>query len=239
MSSVARNYETLADVELASLIARRDAAAVRVVTGRNNQRLYRAAWSILKNREDAEEAVQEGYLKAFASIESFAGQSTLTTWLTRIVLNEALGKHRSARSRRRQLQQQSVVVIEEYREKLMGGSETYASPEAAAARGQVGKLLENAIADLPEAFRIVVMLRDVDGLTVDETAEALQIPAQTVKTRLLRARRRLQKTLKPSLHDALRGAFPFAGKACDAMTDRVLFSLGVLPHPQNGTESQL
>ena len=121
-----------------------------------------------------------------------------------------------------------MLVIEEYREKLMGGLDSNLSPEADAARNQVGKLLEIAIAELPETFRVIVMLRDVDGLSVEETAEALQISPQTVKTRLMRARRRLQKTLTPTLQDALRGAFPFAGKACDAMTQRVLINLGVL-----------
>jgi RNA polymerase sigma-70 factor (ECF subfamily) len=123
------------------------------------------------------------------------------------------------------LREQSIAVIDDYRENLMGGSATSSSPEADAARGQVAKLLEQAIADLPEPFRIVFMLRAVDGLSVEETAEVLQIPAQTVKTRLLRARRRLQVALAPSLQDALRGAFPFAGKDCEALTQRVLARL--------------
>src|SRR5262249_26027644 len=105
----------------------------------------------------------------------------------------------------------------------MGGSATSSTPEVDAARGQVAKLLEQAIADLPEPFRIVFMLRAVDGLSVEETADVL--PSQTVKTRLLRARRRLQVALAPSLQDALRGAFPFAGKDCEALTQRVLARL--------------
>jgi RNA polymerase sigma-70 factor (ECF subfamily) len=213
MPDVARDYEALTDLELAGRIAERDALAVRVVTKRNNQRLYRTAWSVLKNRADAEEAVQDGYLKAFDSIGSFAGKSSLNTWLTRIVLNEALGRRRSAQKRERQLRQQSVAVIDEYREKLMGGSDPALSPEADTARSQVARLLETAIAELPEVFRIVVMLRDVDGLSVEETAEALQIRPETVKTRLMRGRRRLQVALAPTLQDALRGAFPFAGAA--------------------------
>jgi RNA polymerase sigma-70 factor, ECF subfamily len=79
MTSVALDYETLTDIELAKLIAQRDSLAVRVVTRRNNQRLYRTAWSVLKDRADAEEAVQEGYLKGFAAIDSFAGVSSLST----------------------------------------------------------------------------------------------------------------------------------------------------------------
>jgi RNA polymerase sigma-70 factor, ECF subfamily len=224
MTSVALDYETLTDVELARRIIERDTFAVRTVTRRNNQRLYRTAWSVLKNRADAEEAVQEGYLRAFAAIGRFTGASSLST-STRIVLNEALGRRRAAQRKRRLLREQSIAVIDDYRENLMGGSATSSSPEADAARGQVAKLLEQAIADLPEPFRIVFMLRAVDGLSVEETAEVLQIPEQTVKTRLLRARRRLQVALAPSLQDALRGAFPFAGKDCEALTQRVLARL--------------
>ena len=106
----------------------------------------------------------------------------------------------------------------------MGGSVAPSSPEADVARGQVASLLERAIAELPEAFRIVFILRDVEGLSVEETAEALQIVPATVKTRLLRARQRLQVALAPTLQDALRGAFPFAGQACEALTERVLRS---------------
>jgi RNA polymerase sigma-70 factor (ECF subfamily) len=146
----------------------------------------------------------------------------LSTWLTRIVLNEALGRRRSAQRRSRQLREQSVAIIEEYREKLMAGSNLVLSPEADVARNQIAKLLEAAVADLPEEFRLVLMLRDVDGLSVEETGEVLQILPQTVKTRLLRARRRLQATLEPSLQDALKGAFPFAGTDCEALTERVL-----------------
>ena len=188
MASVALSYETLSDIELARRIAQRDSMAARLVIKRNNQRLYRAAWSVLKDRSEAEEAVQDGYLKAFAAIGSFAGKSSLSTWLTRIVLNEALGQRRSAQRRSRQLREQSVAIIDEYREKLMSGSDGVMSPEADVARSQIAKLLEAAVADLPEAFRLVLMLRDVDGLSVEETAEVLQISPQTVKTRLLRAR---------------------------------------------------
>lgn len=222
MASIALDYETLTDLELARRIAQRDALAVRVVTRRNNQRLYRTAWSVLKDRADAEEVMQEGYLKAFAAIDSFVGASSLSTWLTRIVLNEALARRRSAQRKTRVLREQSIAFIDDYRENLMGGSAASSTPEADAARGQVARLLEQAIADLPEVLRIVFMLRDVDGLSVEETAEALQIPPQTIKTRLLRARRRLQIVLAPTLQDALRGAFPFAGEACEALTERVL-----------------
>lgn len=234
MASVALSYETLSDIELARRIAQRDSIAAGLVIKRNNQRLYRAAWSVLKDRWEAEEAVQDGYLKAFAAIGSFAGKSSLSTWLTRIVLNEALGRRRSAQRRSRQLREQSVAIIEEYREKLMAGSNRALSPEADVARNQIAKLLEAAVAGLPEEFRLVLMLRDVDALSVEETAEVLQILPQTVKTRLLRARRRLQATLEPSLQDALKGAFPFAGTDCEALTERVLEKFGA----DTGTISQ-
>jgi RNA polymerase sigma-70 factor (ECF subfamily) len=222
MASVALDYEQLSDTELAALIVRRDASAVRLITQRNNQRLYRAAWSILKSRAEAEEAVQDGYLKAFAAIDSFAGRSSLSTWLTRIVINEALGRQRAAQRRSRLLHQQSVAVIEDYREALMANSDMARSPEADVMRRQVAKLLERAIARLPETFRPVFVLRDVEELSVEETAEALQIPKETVKTRLLRARRRLQQELDPELRGVLQDTFPFLGADCDALTERVL-----------------
>jgi RNA polymerase sigma-70 factor (ECF subfamily) len=216
------DLHALPDAALAARIAAGDGAAVRLVTERNNQRLFRAAWSILKNRDEAEDAVQAGYMRAFAAIGSFEGRSALSTWLTRIVINEALGRARADKRRRARLDASSVVHLEEYREKLMRGSTSAAAPDAALARAQLRSLLEQAIAALPDGFRSVFVLRDVEGLSVEETAEALDILPATVKTRHLRARRRLQQALAPDVKAALGGTFPFAGADCARMTERVM-----------------
>jgi RNA polymerase sigma-70 factor, ECF subfamily len=222
MPSAALSYEQLSDLELAALVARRDPVAVRLITSRNNQRLFRVAWGVLKDRAEAEEAVQEAYLKGFAAIESFAGKASLSTWLTRIVINEALERRRAAERRSRLLQRESIAVMDDYRERLMGVGETSNSAEADVMRREVAKLLERAIGQLPEALRLVFMLREIEDLSVEETAQALQIPGATVKTRLLRARRRLQNELNPELRETLHGTFPFAGLDCDRLTERVV-----------------
>ena len=212
------------DMELARRCAAREPNAVRHLVTANNQRLYRAAWSILKNRSEAEEAVQTGYLKAFAAIDGFEGRSALSTWLTRIVINAALERLRVARRRQAHLEAEGVAAIDSYRENLMRGSEP-AAPDAAVAREQLRRLIEHAVAGLPDEFRSVFVLREIEGLSVDETATALGLPSATVKTRLLRARRRLQNALAPDVRGALVGAFPFAGADCKAMTERVLEAL--------------
>jgi RNA polymerase sigma-70 factor (ECF subfamily) len=216
------DYSRLDDPALARLIAARDPDAVRLVTERNNRLLFRAAWSVLRNRAEAEDAVQSAWLKAFAAIGTFEGRSALSTWLTRIAINEALGRRRAAGRRRARLDSASIVHIDEYREKLMRGSAAALSPEADIARAQLRGLLEAAIARLPESFRLVFVLRDVEGLSVEETAETLAILPATVKTRHLRARRRLQDDLAPEVGSALSGAFPFAGADCAAMSDRIV-----------------
>jgi RNA polymerase sigma-70 factor, ECF subfamily len=216
------DYEAIDDISLARLISARDAKAVRFVTTRNNQRMFRAAWSILKHRADAEDAVQTAYLRAFAAIKGFEGRSSLSTWLTRIVINEALGRKRAASRRRAQLDGSSVTVLDDYREKLMRGSTSGTSPETEVARIQVRRLLEEAIAALPAGFRLVFVLREIEGMTVEATAEALGLKPATVKTRFLRARRRLQDALAPELSAALADSFAFAGGDCEALTDRVV-----------------
>jgi RNA polymerase sigma-70 factor (ECF subfamily) len=209
------------DVELARLCAMKDPAALRQVITANNQRLFRAAWSILKDRSEAEDAVQSAYLKAFARIGEFEGRSALSTWLTRITINEALGRLRSSRRRKKNLEDQGVSVLDHYRETLMRGSQP-AAPDASLAREQLRLLLERAVAGLPDAFRSVFVLREIEGLNVEETAEALDLAPATVKTRLLRARRKLRDALEPDVHSAMVGAFPFAGADCEAMTEKVL-----------------
>lgn len=215
------DHQALSDAGLAARIAARDLGAVRQVTAANNQRLFRAAWSILGNRADAEDAVQSAYLRAFTAIESFEGRSSLSTWLTRIVINEALGRVRAARRREARLDGGSIIHLAEYRDKLMRGSSGDADPDRALERSQLRQMLERAIAALPETFRTVFILREVEGMSVEEVADSLGIPASTVKTRHLRARRRLRDALEPELRLALDGALPFAGVDCEALTARV------------------
>lgn len=200
--------ESRSDLELAAGIACRDPVAVRLVMRRNNQRLFRAAWRILRNREDAEDAVQSGYLKAFAAIKSFAGRSSLSTWLTRIVINNALALARSSRRRRSLLEESEVPILDDYREILMRGSMAV-SPERAMAGKQIRHIVDDAIDRLPAPFRTVFVLRQIEDLDVAQVAETLGIPAATVKTRNLRARRRLQCLLGPSARAALAGELPF------------------------------
>ena len=221
-------YDSLDDPALARRIALRDPAAVRLVTERNNQRLFRAAWSILKNRTEAEDAVQSAYLHAFAAIDSFEGRSSLSTWLTRIAINEALGRQRANRRRLAHLNENSVIDIDDYREKLMRGSITNQA-DAEVAREQLRIIMEQAIGRLPDTFRLVFVLREVEGLSIEEASEALGILPATVKTRHLRAKRRLQQDLSPDVRTALHGAFPFAGADCAAMTARILIAFCPTP----------
>jgi RNA polymerase sigma-70 factor (ECF subfamily) len=219
-----RSPRALGDAELAQLCAARDEPALRRVITANNQRMFRTAWSILKDRSEAEDAVQAAYLSAFAHIDGFAGRSSLSTWLTRVVINESLGRLRSQRRRRAQLEAEGVAMLDHYRDEMARGSEP-SPPDAVVARDQLRRLLERAIGDLPEGFRTVFVLRAIEGLPVEETAEVLGIASSTVKTRFLRARRKLQESLDPQVRTALLGTFPFAGADCTAMTERVLAEL--------------
>ena len=222
----ATDYVALNGAELARLCAARDPAAIRHVITANNQRLFRTAWSILRNRAEAEEAVQAAYMAAFASMDGFEGRSALSTWLTRIVVNEALSRRRADKRRRRYLEEKGVAVLEGYRENLTRGSQVE-SPEAAVAREQIRKVLESAVGELPDCFRTVFVLRGIEGLSSEQTAEILDIPVATVKTRLHRGRRRLQEILAPEMDGLLGGTFPFAGADCAALTERVLAAMGI------------
>lgn len=226
--TVSRDHscEQLSDTEVARRCAARDREAIRSVIATNNQRLFRTAWSILKSRSEAEEAVQSAYLAAFASMDSFEGRSSLSTWLTRIVANEALGRRRAEARRRRRLEGEGVTMLDDYRDALMRGSETE-DPDAAVAREQIRRLLENAIGELPCPFRSVFVLREIEGLSNEETAAILKVRVPTVKTRLFRARRRLQELLAPEMRMVLSGTFPFAGSDCAAMAEQVLERLGL------------
>jgi RNA polymerase sigma-70 factor, ECF subfamily len=220
------DYSALGDVALARLCGSRDRETMRHVVTTNSQRLFRTAWSILKDRSEAEEAVQAGYLSAFAAMDRFEGRSSLSTWLTRIVVNEALGRLRAQRRRREHLESGGVALLDHYRGRIADSATAESAPDAAVAREQLRRLIERAVAELADGFRSVFVLREIEGLSVEETAEALGIPEATVKTRLHRARAKLQQALAPEVRGALSGSFPFAGADCVALTERVLALLG-------------
>lgn len=220
-ANLALDYPGMPELELAGRCASGDVGAVRHLVTANNQRLFRAAWSILKNRSEAEDAVQSAYSKAFAAMASFEGRSSLTTWLTRIAINEALARRRTNERQRKNLEAEGVQVLETYREQFAKGS-LAPSPEAEAARDQLRSLLERAIGGLPENFRTVFVLHEIEGVSVEDAAQVLEIPTGTVKTRLMRARRKLQQALAPEVRGALVGTFPFAGLDCARLTERVV-----------------
>jgi RNA polymerase sigma-70 factor (ECF subfamily) len=214
--------QTANDAELVSRIGLHDPAAFETLMRRHNGALFRVARAILRDDADAEDALQEAYLSAFRHLDQFRGQATLLTWLTRIVINQALG-HR--RSRRRD----AVVVpfsdrigddrVAEAREAMDPDAE---SPESEAVRADLRRLLERRIDELPIAFRTVFMLREVSELSAEETAACLSIPEATVRTRLFRARGLLRESLARDLDVATGDVFRFDGQRCDRVVARVL-----------------
>ena len=209
------------DAELLALMRRGEAGGFALLMRRNNRRLYRLARSIVKNDAEAEEIVQESYLRALTHLDSFKGEASLGTWLARIVANEALGRLRRRRP---------MVALGDVEETLAAGEGLghgdQPSPEHAAARREIRGLIERAVDALPPHFRVVFMLRAVEQMSIEETAATLAIPKETVKTRLHRANRLLREALSTELGAILDDAFPFAGARCDRMMARVLEKLG-------------
>ena len=206
------------DDELVKRCLARDEESIRIVTRRYNQRLFRIARGILGSDVDAEDAVQEAYLKAFAGLDRFRGESGLGTWLTRILMNEALG-----RTRRRS----PVVLAADQTAKRDGGTAFESAsagpdPEMTMAQTEMRELLEQSIDRLPDPFRVVFIARFVEGMSVEETAAAFRLRPETVKTRAYRAKARLRADLKERLGATVSEVFRFDGARCDRLTDTVL-----------------
>jgi RNA polymerase sigma-70 factor (ECF subfamily) len=211
----------LPDAELASRVAAGDQGAFRQLMRRHNRLLYRAARSILKEDAEAEDALQEAYLRAFGAMGDFRGEAKLSSWLVRIVVNEAL-----ARLRKRASAAQAIPIAH-YGEDLDAAENTMnesspEQPDHAAARAQTRRLLEAKIDQLPEAFRTVFVLRALEELSVEETAAALDIPEATVRTRFFRARSQLREALSREVDLAFDDAFTFDGARCDRIVAAVM-----------------
>lgn len=212
------------DALLAQRIAGGERGAFEELMRRHNRRLYRLARATLRNDAEAEDALQEAYLSAYRAMARFRGESTLATWLSRLVLNECLGRIR------RHARRHNVVPI-------VGGSEAiemetdamsepdHHTPDRALVRAQTRALLERKLDDLPEAFRTVFVMRAVEEMSVEETAQCLDIPEATVRSRHFRARGLLRESLAREMDLAERDIFEFGGLHCDRMVQRVLTRL--------------
>jgi|SRR5215469_974816 len=220
------DLNALGDAQLVQLVLRRDSSAFRTLIQRHNRRLYRLARAVVRDDNEAEDVVQEAYVRAFAALEDFRGDSSLTTWLSRIVLNEALGRVR----RRRPTVDWAAI---ENQEPSQGQvipfplATPQLDPERTMAQREIQRLLEHAIDDLPEDFRTVLVARGIEEMSIKETANLLGIRAATVKTRLHRARQLLKQALEKHVDSALTDVFPFDGRRCERMTSVVLQRFGL------------
>jgi RNA polymerase sigma-70 factor (ECF subfamily) len=180
---------------------------------------------VVRNDSEAEDIVQEGYVRAFSHLDSFRGDSTLATWLSRIVINEALGR---LRKRRRAVEvsmsDDPVLEAKIIQFPLNANND---DPERTMAQRQILQFVERATDNLPDVYRTVFVARVIEGLSIDETAELLGIKPETVKTRLHRARNLVRKQLDEQIGPVLLDAFPFAGRRCERLTVAVLKRLGL------------
>ena len=213
-------FEDLDDAALVARADRRDGAAFWLIIKRHNQRLYRVARGVLDDDAEAEDVVQETYIRAFTHLSEFRAEARLSTWLTRIALNQALGRRRQGRS---------TVGLEAIEPMAAPFGAREPDPEQAAALGEIRRLLERAISGLPEGYRIVFVARDVEEMSIEETALLLGLRPQTVSTRLHRARKLLREALQDTLASVFTDTFPFAGPRCDRLTQMVLDRLAVRP----------
>jgi RNA polymerase sigma-70 factor (ECF subfamily) len=226
------------EVELIARARNRDEAAVKTLIRQNNQRLFRLARSIMKDDSEAEDVVQESYARGFTRLDEFRGESSLGTWLTRIVINEAYG-----RLRRRRITVNldgveaghgvahgvvpgvALGVVSGTQAQIIPFPSPQPDPERAMAQSEINQILERAIDALPEPFRIVLVARLVEEMSIEETAALLDLQPATVKTRLHRARRLLRDDLERQVGPMLTDVFPFAGARCERMADVVIARL--------------
>lgn len=200
-----------------------DHAAFELIMRRHNQRLYRLALGIVRDPSEAEDVVQEAYIRAYTKLDGFQGPDGLSAWLGRIASNEALGRLR--RGKRLVALDDAPPDAAETSNVVPLGSALPADPERLAANGELRQLIERAVGELPDDFRAVFMLRAVEGLSVAETAAHLDLEQATVKTRFHRARTRLRAALGDEIEALMPEAFKFAGARCDRIVAGVLARL--------------
>lgn len=219
----------LSDADLVVHARTGDEIAIRVLVQRHNRRLFRSARAIVRDDAEAEDIVQATYVHAFTHLTAFRNEAQLSTWLTRIALNEALGRVR--RHRTSVGLEEIDMTAESGRGELLQFPTPFlvADPETEFSRGEARHLLERAVDGLPDEFRAIFVLRDVEGMSTEEASSFLGIKPGTAKTRLHRARKMMRIAIEKQLTGAFSSLFPFDGARCAAMADRVIAYLRVIP----------
>lgn len=208
------------DADLVLWVLKGNESAFEMIMRRNNQRLFRTARSILSSDADAEDAVQDAYLKAWQALSTFRFEAQLSTWLTRIVRNEALGRLRRQTAPIISLDIAMKSPIPDIQRSLTESSER--QPDQAAMRAQLRGVIETQIDQLPALYRTVFVLRAVEEMSSDEVAQVLEIPEATVRVRFFRARALLREGMASAIDLTLSDAFSFDGDRCDRIVKNVL-----------------
>jgi RNA polymerase sigma-70 factor (ECF subfamily) len=210
----------LSDEEVAARVLAGERELFEILMRRYNQRLYRVARGILGDESEAEDVMQDAYVRAYRHLDQFAGRARFATWLTRIAVHEAL-----ARARRRGRVVEIDAMPDVRKESLPALRSAERDPEQRAVDQNLRVALEGAIGELPAPYRVVLLLRDVEGLSTAATAESLGLEVPAVKTRLHRARGMLRRRLAEQAGAACRETFSFQGARCDRVVAAVLARL--------------
>lgn len=219
------------DEELVRLAREGGEYAVRLLVQRHNRRLFRVARAVVRDDAEAEDVVQETYVRAFTALDRFRGGAQFSTWLTRIALNEALGRLRRRRPTQEIGEVEAAGGLRAEGVIMFPSSMTPPSGDSELARKEIRQFLEQAVDELPEPFRLVFVLRDIEELSVEETAQQLSLKPETVKTRLHRARKQMRATIEKRLSPSFCALFPFDGERCAHMADRVVERLASVSGP--------
>jgi RNA polymerase sigma-70 factor (ECF subfamily) len=214
--------DAVTDEQLVASIAGGDQRAFESLMRRYNGKLFRIARAILKDDTDAEDVLQDAYLDAYRHIQDFRGDSHVGTWLTRIVINQALMRLRKEKRRSVIVPFRGMRTDEAERGETDVADDRTESPSSRVLRAEIRRILERRIDELPLAFRTVFVMREVEDMSVQETAECLGISPATVRTRLFRARALLRESLARELDIAAGDVFGFAGARCDRIVAAVL-----------------
>jgi RNA polymerase sigma-70 factor (ECF subfamily) len=214
--------ESWSDREIVERVKAGETGLYEIIMRRYNQRLYRVAVAILRNGTEAEDVMQDAYVRAYRHLHQFEGRAPFSAWLTRIAVNEALARLR-ARGRNEELD-----ALEPDGELSMRMIDAAPNPEQNASRSELGDLLEEAVLGLPEQYRAVVMLRDVEEMSTTETADALDLSEENVKVRLHRGHAMMRGWLLERVGSSGKTAFPFMGEQCDRVVRSVFERLEAL-----------